>query len=68
MEGSVDPETLVGKWIPNVVGKVFETEKGFVEEVRRVTGSAVLDGILADVSFLKWLAKLCQMLIGSVVG
>ncbi|KAL8685397.1 MAG: hypothetical protein Q9218_007787, partial [Villophora microphyllina] len=46
VEGSIDPEKLVGKWIPNVLGRVFETERGFVEEVRERTGSQVLEGLL----------------------
>ncbi|KAL8661117.1 MAG: hypothetical protein Q9202_005879 [Teloschistes flavicans] len=50
VEGSVDPAQLAGKWIPNVMGKVFGTERGFVEEVQRVTESDVLSGVLADVN------------------
>jgi len=32
-------ENLVGKFIPNVTAKPFETSRAYVEEVARVTGS-----------------------------
>ena len=40
--GRIRPERLVGKYVPNLVARPFEIEKGFFEEVRRLTGSKVL--------------------------
>ena len=40
------PERLVGKFIPNVMGKTFSVEKSYVEEVARVTGSEPLQRLI----------------------
>lgn len=40
------PERLVGKFIPNVMGKPFSVEKSYVEEVARVTGSEPLQKLV----------------------
>ncbi|KAL8921407.1 MAG: hypothetical protein Q9208_005733 [Pyrenodesmia sp. 3 TL-2023] len=50
VEDSIDPETLVGKWIPNVTGIPFGVDKGYVELVREMTGSQVLGELLERVS------------------
>ena len=36
------PERLIGKYIPNVMGKTFSVEKSYVEEVAQLTGSEPL--------------------------
>ena len=40
------PERLVGKFIPNVMGKTFSVEKSYVEEVARMTGSEPLQRLI----------------------
>lgn len=42
----VKPNELVGKWIPNVIGKPFSLERSYVEEVQRITGSEALQRLL----------------------
>ena len=42
------PERLVGKFIPNVMGKTFSVEKSYVEEVARVTGSEPLQRLIEN--------------------
>ena len=39
---NIDPDELVGKFIPNVVGKPFSVERSYVEEVARTTQSLPL--------------------------
>jgi len=43
----VDPQRLVGKWIPNITGRSFGIERSDFEELERVTGSARCGEILA---------------------
>ena len=47
-EEDIKPDELVGKWIPNVVGEVFGTDKGFVERVWKVTGSEILRKLVEE--------------------
>ena len=42
------PERLVGRFIPNVMGKTFSVEKSYVEEVAQVTGSEPLQRLVAS--------------------
>lgn len=42
----IDPEKLVGKWIPNITGKPFGISRDHFEEMWRVTGSSRLREIL----------------------
>ncbi|KAL9609772.1 MAG: hypothetical protein Q9167_005484 [Letrouitia subvulpina] len=39
---NIDPDQLVGKYIPNVIGRPFSVERSFVEEVAKTTRSAPL--------------------------
>ena len=50
LKENVDPDKLVGKFIPNVMGKPFSVEKNFVQEVADVTGSETIQKLLASVS------------------
>lgn len=43
------PEQLVGRYVPNLTARTFELNKGYVEEVCRLTGSEVLRGVLDEV-------------------
>ncbi|EFW18012.1 putative PKS/NRPS-like protein biosynthetic cluster [Coccidioides posadasii str. Silveira] len=45
-EEKIDPLRLVGKFVPNVMGKPFSVQKPYVEDVARVTGSRVLQQML----------------------
>ncbi|KAL4902745.1 hypothetical protein BDW74DRAFT_169333 [Aspergillus multicolor] len=47
-EEMADPAMLVGKYIPNLVGKPFQLEREFVQCVWEVTGSEVLEGVLGQ--------------------
>ena len=51
MKENVDPEKLVGKFIPNVMGKPFSVDRTFVEDVAGITGSGVIRKLLDSVSF-----------------
>ena len=46
-DGDVDPQRLVGKWIPNVMGKPFSLSSEYVQDVLRLTGSPILSEVLA---------------------
>ncbi|KAK4175382.1 acyl transferase domain-containing protein [Triangularia setosa] len=45
----IKPEELVGRWIPNVVGRPFSLKREYIEMVQRVTGSEVLLKLLAQI-------------------
>ena len=45
-EQDIDPEKLVGRFVPNVTGAPFSTKKAYVEMVREVTGSEVLNDLI----------------------
>lgn len=40
--GDIKPQELVGRWIPNVVGKPFSVDRSYVELVQQITGSESL--------------------------
>lgn len=44
----IDVNRLVGKYVPNLTGKTFSTDREYVEEVAQATGSQVLTQILVD--------------------
>lgn len=46
-DGDVDPQRLVGKWIPNVMGKPFSLSPEYIQDVHRLTGSPILREVLA---------------------
>jgi len=50
----IDPDKLVGRYIPNVTGKAFSLDRAYVEEVAQITKSEVLremlDGNMATLS------------------
>jgi fatty acid synthase subunit beta len=46
-DGDVDPQRLVGKWIPNVMGKPFSLSTEYIQDVHRLTGSPILREVLA---------------------
>lgn len=43
----VDPQKLVGKWIPNVMGTPFSLSREYVEGVYGLTQSPILKELLA---------------------
>ncbi|KAJ4387236.1 beta subunit of fatty acid synthetase [Gnomoniopsis smithogilvyi] len=45
----VKTEDLVGKWIPNVTGKPFSTDKAYLDMVIELTGSAKLISLVAAI-------------------
>lgn len=40
-------EELIGRWIPNVVGKPFAVSKDYVQEVARITNSERLGHLVS---------------------
>ncbi|KAI1179922.1 enoyl reductase domain of FAS1 [Nemania sp. FL0916] len=42
----IRPEQLVGRFVPNVMGKPFSLDDAFVREAAQVTGSAILEGLV----------------------
>ena len=46
----VKPDELVGRWVPNVVGKAFSLDRSYIETVQEVTGSASLGELLETMS------------------
>lgn len=46
LKENVDPQKLVGKFIPNVMGKPFSVDKEYVREVAALTGSTVIRELL----------------------
>jgi fatty acid synthase subunit beta len=50
LEENIDPDKLIGKFIPNVTGKPFSVDRKYVEEVAEMTGSTTLRRVLETVS------------------
>ncbi|MFT4086833.1 MAG: DUF1729 domain-containing protein, partial [Gordonia sp. (in: high G+C Gram-positive bacteria)] len=48
LPGDIDPEILVGKYIPNLVPRLFNLEREFVQEIADLVPSEPLDAVLAD--------------------
>lgn len=46
-DGDVDPQRLIGKWIPNVMGKPFSLSLEYIQDAHRLTASPILGEILA---------------------
>ena len=46
-QDSIVPEQMIGRWIPNVMGKPFSITKSYVNQVREVTGSKHLEKLLS---------------------
>jgi fatty acid synthase subunit beta len=46
-DGDVDPQRLIGKWIPNVMGKPFSLSSEYLKDAHRLTASPVLGEILS---------------------
>jgi len=50
-EADIDPEKLVGRYIPNLTAKSFSLDKKYFEETQFLTGSPVLKELLEQVSW-----------------
>ena len=48
MPRDADPELLVGKYIPNLVPRLFTLDRDFIQEIRDLVPAEPLDEILAD--------------------
>lgn len=42
VEQNIDPDQLIGKFIPNITGKPFSIERSYIEQVAECTGSVPL--------------------------
>jgi fatty acid synthase subunit beta len=47
----LEPERLVGKFVPNIMARPFSLDRAYVEEAFRLTGSPVLKDILGSYLF-----------------
>ena len=45
---NVQVDKLVGKWVPNVIGRPFSLDYEYVRKVQEITGSEVLAGMLEE--------------------
>lgn len=50
-ENDVHPHKLVGKFIPNLLGRAFSLDKQYAEDVFKLTGSPVLQELISNGSF-----------------
>ncbi|MGW5142822.1 fatty acid synthase subunit beta domain-containing protein, partial [Nocardia beijingensis] len=60
----LDPATLVGRYIPNLVPRLFSLERAFVQEIADLVPSEPLTEVLAD--FDSWAARpvdLCRVVL-----
>ena len=46
-DGDVDPQRLIGKWIPNVMGRPFSLSSEYLKDAHRLTASPVLGEIVS---------------------
>ncbi len=46
VESNIDPDKLVGKWVPNVMAERFSLEQSYIEEAYRLTRSPELKELL----------------------
>jgi fatty acid synthase subunit beta len=63
-KGRVDPDRLVGKYIPNVTGTPFEITKDYFEEVLKATKSARVKAVL-DQWDTRWMPKVRQEMMAA---
>ncbi|MGO4616065.1 fatty acid synthase subunit beta domain-containing protein [Nocardia sp. 2YAB30] len=64
LPADLHPETLVGRYIPNLVPKPFSLERAFVQEIADLVPSEPLAAVLAD--FDAWAARptdLCRVVL-----
>ncbi len=56
----IDPDILVGRYIPNLVPRLFNLERSYIEEIAALVPSDPLNAVLAD--WDNWAAKPSQLL------
>ncbi|WP_019146011.1 type I polyketide synthase [Aeromicrobium massiliense] len=64
LPADVDPDVLVGRYVPNLVPRLFTLDRSYVEEVAALVPSEPLDEVLAD--WDAWAARphaLCRRLL-----
>lgn len=49
----VEPDRLIGRYIPNLIAKPFELSKEYIQGIMQLTKSPVLEGVLQKVS-VEW--------------
>ena len=47
LEENIAPDRLIGRFVPNVIGKPFSVDQSYVEDVAQITGSVPLQRMLA---------------------
>ncbi|KAI2890792.1 hypothetical protein CBS76997_5145 [Aspergillus niger] len=52
-EAMVEPDRLIGRYIPNLIAKPFELSKEYIQGIMQLTKSPVLEGVLQKVS-VEW--------------
>ena len=55
LPADIDPDILVGRYIPNLVPRLFSLDRAFVQEIADLVPSEPLDAVLAD--WDEWAAK-----------
>ncbi|WP_132993765.1 type I polyketide synthase [Gordonia zhaorongruii] len=55
LPADIDPSILVGRYIPNLVPRLFTLDRSFVQEIAELVPSAPLDEVLAD--WASWSAR-----------
>ena len=48
MPRDADPSALIGRYIPNLVPRLFSLDRDFIAEIRDLVPAVSLDEILAD--------------------
>jgi fatty acid synthase len=64
LPASIDPATLAGRYIPNLVPKPFSLDRAFIQEIADLVPSEPLDAVLAD--FASWSVRpgeLCRVVL-----
>ncbi len=59
LPADIDPDILVGRYIPNLVPRLFSLERAFVQEIADLVPSEPLDAVLAD--WDSWAARPAEL-------
>ena len=69
LPADLDPEILLGRYVPNLVPKPFSLERSFIQEIADLVPSEPLNGVLAD--FDSWAARphdLCRVVLTELLA
>lgn len=69
LPAELDPEILLGRYVPNLVPRPFSLERDFIQEIADLVPSEPLDTVLAD--FDSWAARphdLCRVVLTELLA